>query len=354
MVNQYALAYANLLNDLIKQKSAEEPASTSFMSNIASSREHAIQSEKDRILKANQFLMQQEMIKDLREEKKQQYNEKKQQSASETSDAKKLSNTLNAFRTINTVVGEMKHLLSTPQAKTDFYNIKKLVENNRNKNVIERTVDKKLYDYDPSKATSKTEEVTMLFDYLMKRDSGNKENYKRMKELWTGIAANAKILSGFETKSLGQQSKSAFDTFVSSFTQRLLTSESLEKFLNEDVKSFILPIAEDIKAQGEGIESTERELGVESTASKEYKKVLPAIEVYFPHAGDLGETIQQDIQEGKKDGSVTEIFNSDKVNNNNNDEDLLKGYSEEGRKKVMDYAQKNKMTVKQVFEEFSE
>ena len=40
--------------------------------------------------------------------------------------------------------------------------------------------------------------------------------------------------------------------------------------------------------------------------------------------------------------------------NNNDDEDLLKGYSEEGRKKVMDYAQKNKMTVKQVFEEFSE
>jgi hypothetical protein len=77
MVNQYALAYSNLLNDLIKQKANEEPESTNFLAGIASAREHAIEAEKNRILKINSFFQQQKIAEE-KEKKKEIGMEQKQ------------------------------------------------------------------------------------------------------------------------------------------------------------------------------------------------------------------------------------------------------------------------------------
>lgn len=381
MANQYALAYTNLMNDLIKQKSAEEAPSTSFMAGIASARQHGIEADKDRIMKMGQFLNQQSQFLEQQRIRKEEREEKKQFMADSLPESKKLSDAIDAFGPVHGFVKETREILSRPGAEEDFQLLKKIYAGAQGKNWLERQVDDYVFGYNPKEAKSDTEKMSKLLEYRI-RQTQDPEELKKLtsaEKLWTDIGRTLKNLSGMEVKQIGQQSQAAHYMFISSLLQRFMKSDDAKDFMDNGITGSLRPIAEELKSKAEELKKTEAGLGIESSASRKYDEKRDVIESYFkgdtegpidgiavypPRAkesrdkgDDLGEAIQKDIQEGKKDGTVTEVFNSDKMempNSNNNDEDLLKGYSEEGRKKVMDYAQKNKMTVKQVFEEFSE
>jgi hypothetical protein len=370
MVNQYALAYANLLNDLIKQKNAEEPASTNFLAGVASAREHAIEAEKDRIFKMNLFSQQKKIAEESNILKKQQI-------VDNNPVAKDLHKKLSEFGIMNGFARPIINTLSTPEGRKDFYEIQKIVRSNKNKDFWERFIDKNRYDYDPSKAKSETERVTKTIDYEIKL---NKNNPKRQAELqnikrtWVNIATNFKNLSGMEVKALGQRSQQAFNTFNSNSVETFIEANTPEDFINNSMINFIKPIAEEIQLEGNTLADTEKQYGVNSTASKTLQQKQGDIYVYLPNASegqkgtlypndnnennkkDIGEEIQQDIQKGQKDGSVVEVFNSDKLEKNNakeNNDDLFKGYSPEERQEVIDFAQQKNMTIEQVLREYS-
>jgi hypothetical protein len=370
MVNQYALAYANLLNDLIKQAGEEKPESTNFLAGIASAREHAIEAEKDRILKMNLFSQQKKIAEESNILKK-------QQMVDNNPIAKDLHKKLSEFGVMNGFTRPIIDTLSTPEGRKDFYEIQKIVRSNKNKNFIERLIDKYVYHYDPDKAKSETERVTKMIDYEIKLSENNPKRQaelRNIKRTWVNVATNLKNLSASEVKALGQRSQQAFNTFNSNSVETFIEAETPEDFINKSMTNFIKPIAEEIQLEGNTLADTEKQYGLNSTASKEFQQTQGDIYVYLPNASegqrgvlypndnnennkeDIGEEIQQDIQKGQKDGSVVEVFNSDKLEKNNvkeNNDDLLKKYSPEGRQKVTDYAQKNNMTIEQVLRKFS-
>jgi hypothetical protein len=362
MVNQYALAYANLLNDLIKQKANEEAPSTNFLAGIASAREHAIEAEKDRILKMNLFLQQHKIAEESNILKK-------QQMADNSPIAKDLHKKLSEFSVMKGFTQPIIDTLSTPEGKEDFYEIQKIVRSNKNSNPFKRFIDKSVYHYDPNKVKSETEGVTNVLDYEIKLNENNPEKQarlKRMKRTWVNIATNLKNLSAMEVKALGQGSQQAFNTFNSNSVETFNEAETPEDFINKSMTNFIKPIAEEIQSEGDALANTEKQYkGINSTALKEFYAKQGDIHVFLPNAKegergtlfpnennekDIGEEIQQNIEKGKKDGSVVEVFNSDKLKE---DDVLFNNWTPEEKQLVENYAKKNNMTNEQVLRKFS-
>jgi len=159
MVNQYALAYANLLNDLIKQAGEEKPESTNFLAGIASAREHAIETEKNRIFQAKLFFERQRVAEE-KEKKREIGIEQKQLEAIDekrNSILKDVDKTYNLSETGTEIQKEM-------QAMNNFTNI--VVENESDLN-----------------------KFTGIVREYMKSDKNSDIN-KKFKEIFTSIENN--------------------------------------------------------------------------------------------------------------------------------------------------------------------
>ena len=271
----------------------------------------------------------------------------------------KFSKNLHSFGLIHGFVEEIKNILSRPGAKEDFYKIREIAENDQGKNWFECQFDHYFFGYDPEEAKSDAEKMANLLEYQKRQNPEKREKLTRAKELWLDIAMNLEILTGFKVKALGQTSQRAFDIFISDFIQRFLTAKSPEEFIEKSVIPYsIRPIAAVLKLQGEMLRETEEKQGIQSMQSRQYTKMRDAIESYLSKereesGADLGEATQKDIQKGKKDGTVTETFNSDKAFNSQDDDELLFDYSPEEKEIVKNYAKKEGKSVRQVIDELT-
>ena len=215
-----------------------------------------------------------------------------QQAANNATEATDLSEKISSFMLIHGFVEQIKGILSTPEAKEDFYKIRKVVEDNRNKDFLTCFIQKYCYGYDPEQAKSETEKITMLLDYQIRQHPEKEEQLLRVKRLWLGMEINLVILTGFKVKALGQTSQEVFDMFLSDFIQLFLTAETLDKFLNQGINSLmlLLPIVKDIQFHGDSLQKIEEKLGLASTASIQYAKMRDAIESYLPQRKKINES----------------------------------------------------------------